>query len=289
MKTRLPNVIWTVFFILVWILLAAFIPRTDKSEPEGKFRFGIGHDVIVEQGKDVDAAVAIGGNLEVYGHVRKDAVSIGGSVYLAPFSIVDGDVTAVGGHVEQQDGAVVGGKISAIDTGSITSLLSSFSRGIDILPEIGWGIGWISSIGFIVLALVVVAVMPSIVGSVSFSIEHNTVRTLLLGILGSIVVFPVVIMLLVSIVGIVLIPLEIMLVGSAMILGYIAVSQLIGKRVTFAMKRPHQPILLETSLGLAVLFLAGFVPFFGFVVKGVVVLLGLGGVIDAIFLRWARR
>jgi hypothetical protein len=284
------RIVWMIFFICLWAFLSSFMPRAEKSDSEESSRFGLGRDVVVEEGKDVDMAIAIGGNVNVYGHVRKDTVSIGGSVFLAPLSIVDGNVVAVGGQVVQQEGARVGGKISVLGTGRLSSIMSwILHEGLDGLRDLAWGIGWISSIGFILLALVTVAVIPSVVGAISFRIEHNTLGTLFLGIIGSVAIFPIGIVLLISFVGIVLIPLEMMLVGCAMILGYIAVSQLIGKKMTVGLKRPHRPILTETALGLAVLFLAGFVPFFGFLFKGFIALLGFGGVIDAVFLGWTRR
>jgi hypothetical protein len=279
-----------VLLICFWVFMSAFIPRNERPSSEGNFRFGIGRTVIVEERANVDSAVSIGGDVQVFGHVRKDVVALGGSVYLAPLSRVDGNISVIGGQVMHQDGAMVGGKISVINPGSLDSILSSFPRdGFDLFYRLVQKIGWISSIGFIILALIISAVMPSIIGAVSHQIEHNAMGALFLGVLGSMAVFPILMMLFISVMGIVLIPLEIMLVGSSMIIGYIAVSQLIGKRMTISLGRPNQPLLMETVLGLAVLFLAGFLPFFGFMAKGFVTLIGFGGVIDVVFFGWTRR
>jgi hypothetical protein len=277
-------------FFGIWLLLAAFIPRDQGPAGEGNFRFGIGRTVVVEEGANVDSAVSIGGDIRIYGHVRKDVTALGGSVFLAAFSRVDGDVTVFGGQVMHQGGAMVGGKISVVNPGNLDSIISTFTRdGYGVFYRFVRDLQWVSSIGFIIVALLIATVIPSVIGSVSHRIEQNVLVTVFLGILGSIAVFPIGIMLFISVVGIVLIPLEAMLVGCSMIIGYVAVSQLIGKRITIALGRPGQPLLLETVIGLAVLFLAGFVPFFGFMAKGFVTLIGFGGVIDVVFFSWMRK
>jgi hypothetical protein len=109
------------------------------------------------------------------------------------------------------------------------------------------------------------------------------------GLLGTIIIFPLGFLLLISIVGIVLIPLEIILVGCMVILGYIAVGQLIGKRITIALKKSDQSILLETAIGMAVLCSTALIPFAGWMIKGIAIFLGFGGVIVAVVGRWATK
>jgi len=277
-------------FLCFWLSLTAFIPKDQRPVQEESSRFGIGRTVVVEEGANVDSAVSIGGDIQVFGHVRKDVAALGGSVYLAPFSRVDGNVTVLGGQVMHQGGAIVGGKISVMNPGNLDSIISAFTRdGYGFLYRFLQDLWWVSSIGFIIFALIITAVMPSVIGAVSQRIEQNVLGAVFLGTLGSIAIFPIGMMLFISIVGIVLLPLEAMLVGCSMIVGYIAVSRLIGKRITLALGRPDQPLLLETVFGLGVLFLSGFVPFFGFMAKGFVTLIGFGGVIDAVFFGWVRR
>ena len=52
-------------------------------------------------------AVAIGGEIEITGHVDGDVISLGGSVKLADGAVVGGDVCALGGVVELGEGAEV--------------------------------------------------------------------------------------------------------------------------------------------------------------------------------------
>ena len=279
-------------YLIVALLacLMVIIFQASGSASEGNSMISIGNNVVIEEGVEVDRAVSIGGSVSIYGHVKKKAIAVGGSVFLGPVSIVDGDVVSIGGSVVKQEGARVGGKVTVVDTQGLGSMISWFSKGgLDFLNQISTGIRWISAIGFFIIALLVVAVIPNGVGHVSFQIEHHTLRTFMAGLLGTIIIFPLGFLLLISIVGIVLIPLEIIVVGCMVILGYIAVGQLIGKRITIALKKPDQSILLETAIGMAVLCSTALIPFAGWMIKGIAVFLGFGGVIVATVGRWATR
>jgi hypothetical protein len=64
---------------------------------------------------EVNGDVAVfGGNVEVHegAHVSGDATVFGGRLALAKGSRVDGDVSAIGGSLERDPGAVVGGSVS---------------------------------------------------------------------------------------------------------------------------------------------------------------------------------
>jgi hypothetical protein len=276
--------------VALWACLMVIMLQASGSASEGNSMISIGSNVVIEEGVEVDRAVSIGGSVSIYGHVKKEAISVGGSVYLGPVSIVDGDVVSIGGSVVKQEGARVGGKVTVVDTQGLGSMISWFSKGgLDFLNQISMGIRWISAIGFFIIALLVVAVIPNGVGYVSFQVEHYTLRTFMAGLLGTIIIFPLGFLLLISIVGVVLIPLEVVLVGCMVILGYIAVGQLIGKRIAIALKKPDQPILLETAIGMAVLSSTALIPFAGWLIKGIAIFLGFGGVIVAVVERWAKK
>lgn len=275
------------------ISLMAFVPPSLESppepEPQGTSSIGFGRDASVDQDAEVDYAVSLGGDVSVEGHVLKSVVAVGGSVYLGPHAVVEGHVISVGGMVVEYDGARVGGKVSVINTQSLSSLFSWLPNdGADIMHGVATSIRWAALFGFFVLALVVAAVMPKAVGSVSFQVEHHTFRALFWGGIAAALVFPVALLLVFTIVGIVLIPFQVILVGCALLLGYIAVAQLVGKRLTLAVKRPNRPIVLETAIGMAALFVVGLAPFAGWLIKSVAALLGLGGVICALWPKGGR-
>ncbi|MGO9146218.1 MAG: hypothetical protein ACLQDF_07605 [Desulfomonilia bacterium] len=282
----------TMIFAMVWVCLVAFIPQPDKSVSvsEGSSIIKILSDIVIKNGIEVNKAISIGGDVRVYGHVRKDAVSVGGSVYLGPDSIVEGNVVSIGGTVEREPGAQVGGEVTIVDATGLKSYLFWLPKqGIARINEFWDSIGWIPALGFFIIALFIVAIMPAAVGFISFQIENNTLRTILWGLFGSILVFPIGFMLIISIVGIVIVPVLIILLGCAFTLGYIAVAQLMGKRITITLRKPNRHILVETIIGLVVLFIVSRIPFAGWLVKYAAVLVGFGGVLNAITTGWRTR
>ncbi|MGC9323325.1 MAG: hypothetical protein ACP5G0_01120 [Desulfomonilia bacterium] len=257
-------------------------PVLGNSQDENSL-VSLGNTVTVEKEQVVEGAVAIGGDVNVYGTVREDVVSIGGSVFLGPEATVHGDIISIGGSVIRQEGSRVGGKITVFDTSDVSGLFSFFTKEhMPSMPEIPRGFSIISFLGYLALALLVVLIIPGTVGYVSFQIEFNTGRVFLWGVLGMVLIAPVAFILAVSIVGIVLIPVELILVAAAFLLGSISVAQLIGKKITVAVKRPGRTILVETLLGTIVLWLIGLIPVFGWIVKILVLLFGFGGVIQGI-------
>ena len=275
-----------ILVIVLWSCLVAFVPQNSRTASQGSSMITIGSDVVVNEGVEVNKAVSIGGNVKVYGHVRRDAVSVGGSVYLGPDAAVEGNVVSIGGTVEREPGSRVGGEVTIVDATGLKSWLSWLPKqGIAGIKGLWEGIGWASSLVFFLAALIIVAAMPAAIGSISFQIEYNTARTLLWGIFGSALIFPIVFFLLISIAGIVIIPVLIILYGCALIAGYIAVGQLIGKRLTIMVNKPGRHILVETIIGFAALFALGLVPIAGWFIKGFALFLGFGGVLSALTAR----
>jgi hypothetical protein len=282
-KTAIIPIFQVISIILVWSCLVAFVPQNSRPASEGSSMITIGSDVVVKEGVEVNKAISIGGDVKVYGHVRGDAVSVGGSVFLGPDASVEGNVVSIGGTVEREPGSRVDGEVTIVDATGLKSWLSWLPKqGITGIKELWENIGWPSALGFFLAALLIVAAMPSGIGFISFQIENNTARTILWGIFGSALIFPICFFLFISIAGIFIIPVLIILFGCALIFGYIAVAQLIGKRITIMVNKPGRHILVETIIGFAALFAIGLIPVAGWFIKGITLLLGLGGVLSAL-------
>jgi hypothetical protein len=247
---------------------------------EARERVKIGGDIVVEEGMTVEEAVAIGGNVTVNGVIERDAVAVGGSIFLGPQAVVGGDAVSVGGTIEKGEGAQVRGDVVEVNIPGISSIIGLFSQGKG--REWIWTFKIISFIGLLALALVLVAVIPRPFDSVLRTVEKNTLRAILSGLVGLVIVIPLAVLLGVSLVGIPLIPLEFILVGCAFLVGYVAVAQLIGNKMATAAKRPDLNVIWATMLGLIALWVIGWVPVLGWLVKGVALFLGFGGVIAAL-------
>ena len=270
---------WLATCLLVGLVLGV----RSLAEAEGRTIVKFWSDIVVEEGMRVRDAVAIGGNVTVDGIVEHDAVAVAGSVILGSKAVVGRNVVSVGGAIEKAEGAVVRGDLTEVSIPGMSSVLRSVSW--PSWEELRWVFGIISLVafvGFLALALVIVAVFPKPVGLISSAVEDSPLKVTLWGLLGVLLIVPLAIFLAVSVVGIVLIPLEMFIVVCAFLVGYIAVAQLIGKKIVTALRRPDRPMLWETLWGLIILWMIGWVPILGWLVKAIVALLGLGGVIAAL-------
>lgn len=240
----------------------------------------LGSDIVIEPGVEVEGAVSIGGSVRVYGQVNENVIVVGGSVFLGEDAVVRGDIVSVGGPVVKLTGAQVHGKITAIETPWVSSVFSVFA-----VPELPRIHGMLPFIGFLLIAVCIVALIPSTVGFISFNLEYDALKAFAWGVLGTVLILPLVFIFIISIVGIVLIPVLLILVACAFFLGYVAVSQLVGKKITIALKKPNKPILLETLLGVIVFSGIGLIPFFGWLVQTLAAITGFGSVISSIISR----
>ena len=275
-----------IFFVAAWTGLTGFLPQPDRQAVEGSSMITVGNDLVVKAGAEVKRAVSIGGDVKVYGRVRHEVVSVGGSVYLGPASEVQGDVVSIGGTVDREPGAMVGGEVTIIDAEGITSRLSRIpGKTLEDMQGLWETFGWVSSLGFFLIALLVSAVMPAGVGAVSLQIENNTLRTILWGLIGMALAVPLVFALFISIVGIMMIPALVLFLGCAVSFGYIAAARLVGKRIALSLRKPNRPIVVETLIGLTVFLLIGFIPLAGWFIRGIALFLGFGGVLSALTTR----
>jgi hypothetical protein len=83
--------------------------------------------------------------------------------------------------------------------------------------------------------------------------------------------------------------LEVLLLGCAMFIGYIAMALFLGGRLAAAFNRPGLNLLWMTSIGLVILWIIGWVPFVGTAVKSIAAVLGFGAVLVTIFGSISRR
>jgi hypothetical protein len=261
-------------FLLVFGLLLgplAAIASTDTSIVK------IGSDVTIEKGQKIHSVVAIGGQITVSGAVEKSVVAIGGSVVLTKTAVVKGNVVSLGGVIVIARDAEVRGDLTEINSSNLYETLTT------ALSSEWEGWSWIFAVislsiflVILVLALLIAALLPKPVRIVSEAIHENTFKVILCGILGLILIAPLALLLTISVVGIALIPLEVIVVVCSVLLGFIAVGRIIGGKFLSLLKRPNPGIVRETFWGLVILWLIGWIPYIGWMVKAIAIVIGLG-------------
>jgi hypothetical protein len=239
----------------------------------------MGNDILIEEDMRIRNAVSVGGQITVYGLVERNVIAIGGSVVLARTAVIGGNVISIGGIVVKARDAEVYGNITEINSSSITTFISS------MLSEDEEGWSWVFAIislamffFILIVALFMVVLMPKPIHIVSDAIRNSTSNVILWGLLILILVVPLAVLLAISVVGIVLIPLEIVIVFCAALVGFIAVSRLVGNKILRIFKRANPSIVWETFWGLTLLWFIGWIPYLGWMVKTIAIVLGLGSV-----------
>lgn len=268
---------------LVQILLLLFIlffPWVGTGHADSSNVVKIGSDLTIERDIKVRNVLVIGGQITVEGTVENRVIAIGGPIVLTGTSEVGGDVFALGGIVVRGKGARVHGNITEINTEDISDAIST------ALSDEWEGWSWIFAIisisiflGVLVLTVLVVFFIPGPLRVISEAVREKPFKAMMLGVVGFMVVVPLAVLLAMSVVGIFLIPLEMVIVLCAVLLGFIAISHLVGNYFLTMIKRKNRSVMRETIWGLIILWVIGWVPYVGWIIKVTAIVLGLGGVI----------
>lgn len=266
----------TVLILVVGLLLFCVTAAGAESSNVVK----IGSDVTIEEGTKAHNVLVIGGQITVDGVVDNNIVALGGSVVLTRTAVVGGNVFALGGIVVRGRGAEVRGNVTEINADDISSAIAT------ALSEEWEGWSWIFAIvsvaiflGVLLLTVLTVLLIPKPVRLIASAVREKPFKVTAWGLAGLVLVVPLAVLLAVSVVGIVLIPLEMAIVLGAVLIGFIAVSQLVGQKLFVILKRQDQSIMRETIWGLIILWLIGWIPYIGWMVKVCAIVLGLGGVL----------
>jgi len=262
------------------LVLLALLGYATAVHAEATSVVKINDDVTIEENMKVRNVFVLRGQITISGTVEQNVVAIGGSIVLTRTAVVNGDVVALGGIIVMGKGADVHGTLTEINSSNISAAIS------DLLSDDWEGWSWLFAIfsvvvffAILILALLIVALIPKPIQVIAETIKTNTFKVSLSGLLGLLLIVPIAVLLTISVIGIVLIPLEMILVVSAALLGFIAVSQLIGRRVLMLIKRTGGGVIRQTFWGLITLWLIGWIPYVGWIIKVLAVVLGLGGVI----------
>ncbi len=269
--------------ILLLIFCLWLIPTTAAASSD-KTIVRIGSDVMIEADQRVHSVVAIGGQITVSGTVEMSVVAVGGSVVLTKTAVVKGNVVSLGGVIVMARDADVHGDLTEINSNNLyetlTTALSSEWEGWSWLFAV---ISLSIFLVIMVLALLIAALLPKPVRIVSEAISENTFKVILCGILGLVLIAPLAVLLAISVVGIALIPLEVIFVVCSVLFGFIAVGRFVGAKLLRLVKRSEPGIVQETLWGLIILWLVGWIPYVGWMVKAIALVIGLGATLVSRF------
>lgn len=184
-----------------------------------------------------DAAV-FGGNVTNEGTIDGDLFVVGGTVALESGSLVTGDIAMVGGTVDRDENAKVLGEVESVESEALRNILPRIGR-VFRFPRFMPGEGILTGI-FSVAALIVVFVMnllallifPKAIDRIVDMIQRNIWASVGLGVGVEILYVPIIVLLLVSIIGIPLVPVFMLVVFLAMLFGFSSLSLIAGMQIS---------------------------------------------------------
>jgi hypothetical protein len=251
------------FVIMAGTLVAAFfmLQGTAQAEPRSIYRGGTyWGSVRVEPNQVVEGDLTVFfGNAEIEG-------------------TVDGDVNVVGGNIDVR-GGTVNGQTHDVGGSVVESLVpwapdASYARPYEPDGRLWWRIAWD------VVVLVIFLIFPVRARMALGRVEAHPGLATAAGLFGWVAVFPVAILLAITLILIPLIPVEFVLLLAGTFIGHAALALLIGRRFYEMLQPKTTPSpLVALVLGLALLTAAELVPVVGTLVLLLVALVGLGAVI----------
>jgi hypothetical protein len=214
--------------------------------------------------------------------LRGDAVAIWGSVVVQPGAVVQGSVAAIGGSVEVEPGGVVlGDAVALLGKADVSrggqvlgehvqiGIGTPFTKRVDRHPT---GITRLGPFGLFptmalfalvyLLGLGALRLSPERVRAMGAVVTHNPLRSFLVGFLCWMLLFPMLVLLLISVVGIPLLPLLPLGLFLSAALGLSALALEVGERFPAGHGNVFVPP-AALGMGLGALLIVSLVPWLG--------------------------
>jgi RDD family len=262
----------------------------------------IGQDYTLRSGELAREVVVISGSATIAGHVRNDVIVAFGTLRLTSTAMIDGSLVVIGGNATVEPGAavrqnllVVGGMVEGPPDFSpggdhfVIGAAPLFERAKAVLPWVTEGLlmgrpivprlNWVWMVVGIVflVSLALNLIFLDAVRLCASSLAARPLSTFLVGLLVLLLVGPLAIVLAASVIGLAVVPFLFCAVAIAWLLGKVGVSLWVGGSIIGVKVPETRPqALVAFIVGFAVITFAYMVPVLGFIVYGLVGVIGLG-------------
>jgi uncharacterized RDD family membrane protein YckC/cytoskeletal protein CcmA (bactofilin family) len=244
-------------------------------------------------------AVAVLGNVHINGIVGGEVVAVLGNVDLGPKADVKGNVVIIGGKLSRDPAATFKGDLQEIpipmwNSERLVGLKTWFKecvlwgRPLAFGRNLGWA--WMIAVAVFSMYVLLALLFPRAFEKCAQTLEERP-GTSLLAVLLTILIIPVLVVLLVITgVGVLLLPFVIVGLILGSIFGKAVMHAWLGRRITcYFGPGPMQHAAVATFLGSVILLLLYTVPFLGFILFKVLGIIGLGVVVYTIILATRRE
>jgi cytoskeletal protein CcmA (bactofilin family) len=235
---------------------------------------------------------AAGGQISLKGKINGNVQAAGGRVLID--AIIGGDVEATSGQVELGPNAKIAGKLryagrdpivrdpAAKVAGNVETFEPSGGWPVpeNMEHRMGRGGGWVWTIGLLLVAAVLTAIMPSFYVGVAETVRTRAAMSLLIGFVALICVPVLAILFLITIIGVPLGLLTIALYLMLLVVGYVSTGISIGDWLLARVKSDHSGATLwrigGAVVGVLIVSLLARIPWIGGWVVLAALLVGLG-------------
>ncbi|MEW6623635.1 MAG: hypothetical protein AB1420_11015 [Bacillota bacterium] len=228
-------------------------------------------------------AIAFGGSAVIDGPVHGNIIAFGGPVRLGGNAVVGGQVISFGGTVQRHPDAEVWGSIK-------DNPLEIIRRSVPFMPSwrhydfpgFMWWMRGVSGILMLALGWLIGVLLPKNTANVASVISQEGLKSFGLGFLLKIFAIPISIALLITVLGIPLIPIFWLFLWAAQLFGLAALGLFIGKKV---LEKPDKQVSIGLTilLGLLILAVIRMAPFAGGLALFLAKSIGLGAVLISKF------
>jgi len=262
---------------------------TPPSAPitRGEDRVVTGSSVTIQANEVVHDVAVFGGNVDVYGTVTGDLVTMGGAANVHDGARIVGDATAIAGALTIEKGASVGGH-----TGVIGGVLNNKASK---LPDVGIHINTSKEDGekaeakehkvkesgsafsracvLFMFGSMLLALAPKRMERLKLETVQRPARSFAFGILGVLGFAVAVVALCVTLIGIPLAVVAALFGAFAGFAGMVAVLTVVGAAIA---RHKTENIYAHLAIGCALFFVSGLLPFVGNWITVLVVFIGIG-------------
>ncbi len=295
--------------MLFWAAMIAWSPSAVAQEEQqiqqdvyGREVFRFGQNFTVRQGTTVRQVAVVFGDATIEGHVDGDVAVIFGRAQFASTAVVDGKVVVVGGTISVREGASIhddlvavgagfdapasfspGGEFIVIGPGLLGAHLDAvvpwFTRGLLwgrlIVPDLGWV--WQIAAMFFFVSLVLNLIFDRPVRASAATLGEKPLTAFAVGLLVLLLMGPVCLLLVVSVIGIAVVPFVICAMIAAALIGRVGTVRWIGTGL-IPQREPEDRVqsLRSFLLGSALVAFAYMIPVIGLFTWAMLGVFGLG-------------
>jgi uncharacterized RDD family membrane protein YckC len=240
--------------------------------------------------------VSVFGNTYIDGPVRDAAVAVFGDLELGPNARVEGDIAVVAGKLTRHPDAVVSGQ-SEIVAGGFPAvegvrvwIEKCLLYGRPLAFESGLGWAWGIAFGFLLFYVVIALMFDRGVTRCVETLETQPGQSVVASLMTVILVPVAFVLLIISVVGIVIVPFAGMALVVASLFGKAVALAAIGRRITrFTGIAPFSHIAFATLVGGLIAMALYVIPVIGFIAYKLLGVIGLGVVMYTILLAIRER